>query len=341
MHINQQIDQAIVEVQGLKKFFPLPKGVFKKSKGVIKAVDGVDLFIPQAKTLGLVGESGCGKSTLSKIILKLLPPDQGKIIFKGQDITLLPEKKFRPLRKKIQVVFQDPYGSLNPRLTIRSTLKDACRIAHIPKETWEKKMRSWLDMVGLDASSLDKHPHEFSGGQRQRICIARALSVQPELIICDEPISALDVSIQAQVINLLKELQTKFKISYLFISHDLNMVGYLSHWIAVMYLGQIVEYGPSEDLLTIPAHPYTRTLLAATPIPDPKQRKMRPPAPSKEELPDKTNSQGQGCRFAPRCPLSTAKCRQEEPQQQKLTQSHWTLCHFPGQQRISGHSSQG
>ena len=262
-------NNAILQVQDLRKYFPIRRGFFQKITGWVKAVESVSFQIEKGKTLGLVGESGCGKTTVARLILKLLEADEGQILFNGQDITQLDEKEMKPLRKEIQIIFQDPYGSLNPRMTVGQSIAEGLKIAGIQSRAeQEQRLETLLKMVGMSPANSDRFPHEFSGGQRQRIGIARALSVEPALIICDEPVSALDVSIQAQIINLLKDLQAQLALSYLFISHDLNVVGYLCDQVAVMYKGHIMEYAPADALFDHPFHPYTHLLLSAIPDAD-------------------------------------------------------------------------
>ncbi|MBN1931411.1 MAG: ATP-binding cassette domain-containing protein [Desulfobacterales bacterium] len=319
---------VILKVEGLKKYFPLRRGFFQRLAGKVRAVDGVSFEIEQGKTLGLVGESGCGKSTVARLILKLLESDEGKIFYQGQDIQTFSEKKMKPLRKKMQIIFQDPFGSLNPRMTIGQTIEEGLRILGIQNRQQRKaRLQKLLEMVGMSAHSADRYPHEFSGGQRQRIGIARALSVEPDLIICDEPISALDVSIQAQIINLLNDLQDKLGLSYLFISHDLNVVGYLSHKVAVMYQGQIMEYAPADRIFENPQHPYTLALLAAIPNIRINQKK------DKEnklkvlggEPPDPLNP-SPGCKFQTRCPFAESHCRKNEICLKEISKEHFIRC---------------
>ena len=314
----------ILRVEGLKKYFPVRRGFFQNIIGWIKAVDGVDLSIGRRKTLGLVGESGCGKSTIGQLILKLIDPDGGKIVYRDKEISSLSQSEIKPLRKEMQIIFQDPFGSLNPRMTVGQSIEEGLRTIDIKGHNERReRVEELMQMVGISPGSADRYPHEFSGGQRQRIGIARALSVKPSLIICDEPVSALDVSIQSQIINLLKELQDSLGLSYLFISHDLTVVGYISDIIAVMYLGQIMEYGPAEALYDNPLHPYTVALLSAIPEPDPDDRRELKTL--KGEVPSPFNPPP-GCKFQGRCPFVEQRCREEEVAFYQVDDSHGVRC---------------
>ena len=319
-------NDKIVELKNLKMYFSITKGLLRHKIGDIKAVDDVSFKIKRNETLGLVGESGCGKTTTGRCILRLYRPTSGNIFFHGHDISSLPERQIRPLRRQMGAIFQDPYGSLNPRQTARTIAGMPLLIHHMVKNRdFNDKVAELFRLVGLDPSMMDRVPHEFSGGQRQRLGIARALACQPSLIVCDEPISALDVSIQAQIINLLEELQEKLGLTYLFIAHDLSMVQHISDRVAVMYLGRIVELINSQELYDNPLHPYTKALLSAIPIPNPKLEKSRMRIVLKGEVPSPVNPPT-GCYFHPRCDLATPDCREERPPLRDVGNGHQVSC---------------
>ena len=324
MNSIKSSNAVILRVDGLKKYFPVHRGFFQRIAGWEKAVEDVSFQIEKGKTLGLVGESGCGKTTVARLILKLLKADSGSIIFNGQDITDLSEKEMNPLRKEIQIIFQDPYSSLNPRMTVGQTLSEGLQVAGI-RQAAEIRARlvKLLETVGMSPRSIDRYPHEFSGGQRQRIGIARALSVEPSLVICDEPVSALDVSIQAQIINLLIDLQEQLGLSYLFISHDLNVVGYLCNDVAVMYRGQIVEYSPADELFDNPYHPYTHLLLSAAP--DSAIDEQYPKLKLNDDQPE-SRIPPAGCSFQEKCPLNEPRCRNAGPHFENVGENHFVRC---------------
>ncbi len=311
---------TILEVRDLKKAFAVRRGFLQRTGGAIRAVDGVDLEIRSNQTLGLVGESGCGKSTVARLILRLLLPDSGLIRFEGREITGLDEREFKPLRKRMQMIFQDPYSSLNPRMTVAQSIVEGVRMAGIKsKADQRRRVEQLLDMVGMPKASADRYPHEFSGGQRQRVGIARALSVAPQLILCDEPISALDVSIQAQIINLLKDLQRDLGLSYLFISHDLNVVSYICDYVCVMYRGRIMESAPAKVLFESARHPYTLKLLAA--IPGSKETvPADPPIGQKKSVP------AAGCAFFDQCLEGNEKCLERPPALLEVAPEHFVRC---------------
>ncbi|MDF2714349.1 MAG: peptide transporter ATP-binding protein [Paenibacillus sp.] len=313
----------LVEIRNLKKYFDVGKGQ------TLKAVSGISFDIKQGETLGVVGESGCGKSTAGRTILRLYEPTDGAVTFNGTNIYSLSGSKMKALRRDMQMIFQDPYASLNPRMTITDIIGEALDIHHLAGSRAERKKRveELLDLVGLNPDHATRYPHEFSGGQRQRIGIARALAVNPKFIICDEPISALDVSIQAQVVNLLQELQRKMGLTYLFIAHDLSMVKHISDRVAVMYLGKIAEIAPSEELYANPTHPYTKVLLSAIPIPDPDVEAGRERIVLSGDLPSPINPPS-GCHFRTRCPLASEKCAKVEPPLVETRPGHWAACHY-------------
>ncbi len=323
--------EALLEVSGLKKYFPIKKGLLSRVVGHVKAVDGVSFQVRQGETLGLVGESGCGKTTTGRCILRLIEPTEGKVRFQGREVTEMGKHELRAMRREMQIVFQDPYSSLNPRLTVGSMLGEALEIHRLAKgPAIRERVAELLHMVGLSPDHQRRYPHEFSGGQRQRLGIARALAVSPKLIVLDEPVSALDVSIQAQIINLLQELQSRLGLTYLFIAHDLSVVEHISDRVAVMYLGRIVELADRATLYRDPRHPYTQSLLSAVPVPDPERRKSR--IVLKGDVPSPA-SPPSGCSFHPRCFLAEerqglARCSGEEPMLREVSPGHWVSCHF-------------
>jgi oligopeptide transport system ATP-binding protein len=321
--------KVLIEIKNLKKYFPITQGVvLKKHIGDVKAVDDVSFQICQGETLGLVGESGCGKTTLGRTILQLYPPTSGQIIYRGKNLVQIGRSELQKVRQKLQIIFQDPYASLNPRMTVGNIVSEAM-IYHriIPRSQREERVAELLELVGLNPQFAQRFPHEFSGGQRQRIGIARALALNPEFIVCDEPISALDVSIQAQVVNLLERLQRELGLTYLFIAHDLSMVRHISHRVAVMYLGRIVEITNSADLYKRPLHPYTHALLSAVPIPDPETESTRQPIVLKGDVPNPA-SPPVGCNFNTRCPYTKDICFQEEPLLVEHIPGHYAACHL-------------
>jgi oligopeptide transport system ATP-binding protein len=317
----------LLSARGLTKHFAIKGGVFAREVHRIHAVDGVSFDIAAGETLGLVGESGCGKSTTGRCILRLIEPSSGEVWFQGQDVTKLDADALRGLRRDMQIIFQDPFASLNPRHTVGGIIGEALIIHGLSKTRAELDDRvvQLLETVGLQPDHRHRFPHEFSGGQRQRIGIARALAVEPKLIICDEPVSALDVSIQAQVINLLEDLQEKFGLTYLFIAHDLSVVEHISDRVAVMYLGRVVEIAPSRELYDNPRHPYTEALLSAVPIPDPLVKRKRIVLQGDVPNPIRPPS---GCRFHTRCPIAEARCSQEVPELEQSSDGHWVACHL-------------
>ncbi len=326
LNINKPDDDIILEVRNLRKGFPLKKSITGEVLSELVAVDNVSFKLKRGETLGIVGESGCGKTTMGRTILKLHEPTGGQILFNGEDITMLKPSQMREIRKKMQIIFQDPYSSLPPRSTVGGILSEPVQVHSIvPKNEIKSYVLDLMEKCGLRDYYYERYPHEFSGGQRQRICIARALSVKPELVICDEPVSALDVSIQAQIINLLKSLQRDMNLTYLFISHDLSVVKFISDKIGVMYLGSIVEYGSKDDIFAKPLHPYTQALFSAIPYPDPDVKMQRMVL--KGDIPSPANPPS-GCRFHTRCPYAKPICSQEAPEYKDYGNGHFAACHL-------------
>ena len=317
---------TIVEARGLKMYFPIGRTMSGKPKKLLKAVDDVDFSIAKGETFGLVGESGCGKTTIGRCLVRLYEPTDGQLLFDGQDIAHMGEKQLAPYRRRMQMIFQDPYASLNPRMTVSSIIAEPLRYAGVSAKEQQERVRELVDLVGLKPDHLQRYPHEFSGGQRQRVGIARALASNPEFIVCDEPISALDVSIQAQVINTLESLQEKLGLSYLFVSHDLSMVRHISHNVGVMYLGCMVERAPVQELYSNMLHPYTRALMSAVPIPDPDLAAASDRIHLSGDVPTPIDPPS-GCRFRARCPYATEQCAAERPALREVTPGHFVACH--------------
>lgn len=321
--------KELLKVEGLKQYFPISGGILGRTVNHVKAVDDISFSIYEGETVSIVGESGCGKSTTGRAILRLEEPTEGKVLFNDTELTALSKRDMRKQRKDLQIIFQDPYASINPRQTVSDILNEAMTIQNsVPAGKRRKRIIELLETVGLNEYQADRYPHEFSGGQRQRIGIARALAVDPKLIICDEAVSALDVSIQAQVLNLLEDLQEEFNLTYLFISHDLGVVRHISDRVIVMYLGKIVEIGEKTSIFENPKHPYTKALLSAIPVPDPTNEKTH--IPLRGDVPSPINPPS-GCRFHTRCPFSQDKCKEEEPLLQSydlMGESHQAACHF-------------
>jgi oligopeptide transport system ATP-binding protein len=321
-------EPPLLEVRGLAMHFPICEGiVFSRRIGEVKAVDGVDFIIKRGETLGLVGESGCGKTTTGRCILHLERPTAGQILFAGRDINRMERQELTQLRRRMQVIFQDPYSSLNPRMKVDDIIGEPIKVhgVEVDARRREARVRELLSICGLDPKFADRYPHEMSGGQRQRVGIARALALDPEFIVCDEAVSALDVSIQAQVVNLLEDLRERFGLTYLFIAHDLSVVRHLCQRVAVMYLGRIVEVAASDELFDNPLHPYTQALLSAVPVPDPRVEAMRAFRPAKGEVPSPINPPS-GCVFHPRCPVAVEGCKRARPELRELRPGHWVAC---------------
>ncbi len=319
-------DNVLLRVEGLKMHFPITGGLLQRRVGTVQAVDGLDFYIKKGETLGLVGESGCGKSTAGRAILQLYKPTSGKVIFKGRDITRISKSEMRAERRNMQMIFQDPYASLNPRRTVGDLIGDPIRVHKLATgKAVRDRVQELLKVVGLNPYFSNRYPHEFSGGQRQRIGIARALAVNPEFIVADEPISALDVSIRAQIINLLEDLQAEFGLTYLFIAHDLSVVRHISDRVAVMYLGKIAEIADRKELYENPLHPYTNALLSAVPIPDPVAEMKRERIILTGDVPSPINPP-RGCHFHTRCPIAISACKEIDPPLQEKSPGHWAAC---------------
>jgi len=327
MAITVDIEKKdMLVVQNLKTYFPVRSGVFQRVSAWVKAVDDVSFTIKEGETFGLVGESGCGKTTVSRSILRLIPTNGGSVFFDGQDVFNLRSNELKALRRNMQIVFQDPYSSLDPRMPVGDIIAESLLI-HGMKDRKQRNsiVQEMLAKVGLNPYHAHRYPHEFSGGQRQRIGIARALALNPRFIVCDEPVSALDVSIQSQILNLLKDLQREYGFSYLFVAHDLSVVEHISDRVGVMYLGKLVEMATREQLFSEPLHPYTRALMSAIPVPDPRRKRER--IVLKGEVPSPLNPPS-GCRFHPRCPIAKDVCKQDEPKFEEKRPGHWVACHL-------------
>ena len=327
--------EPLVKLVGVKKHFPITRGIiFQRRIGQVHAVDGVDLEIYPGETVGLVGETGCGKSTTARLITKLLDATDGRVIFEGRDITKLSRRQMRPIRRDMQMIFQDPYASLNPRKTVGSIIAEPMRIHNtMPKDKMKGEVQQLMELVGLNPEHYNRFPHEFSGGQRQRVGVARALALRPKLIVCDEPVSALDVSVQAQILNLLEDLQEEFNLTYVFIAHDLSVVKHMSDRVAVMYLGRIVEIASGDTLYTNPKHPYTGALLSAVPIPDPNLAASKRRIILEGDVPSPIDPPS-GCRFHPRCPRAQFPiCKEQDPALTKHHRGQVAACHFPLEDR--------
>jgi oligopeptide transport system ATP-binding protein len=321
-------NNVLLRVDNLVKHFPIVRGIFQKQVGAVRAVDGVSFEVKRGETLGLVGESGCGKSTTGRAILQLYRPTSGSVNFDGVDLVKLKGEELRKMRRKMQMIFQDPYASLNPRMSVGEIIREPLIVHNVATEAdAEERVKQLLELVRLNPAFASRYPHEFSGGQRQRVGIARALALQPSFIVCDEPISALDVSIQAQVVNLLQELQDQFNLTYLFIAHDLSMVRHISDRVAVMYLGVVVELTTRNELYNNPLHPYTQALLSAVPVPDPVAETTRKRTILVGDVPSPVNPPS-GCRFRTRCPIAESVCAEERPEFREIKPGHFVACFF-------------
>jgi oligopeptide transport system ATP-binding protein len=325
--MNQE--NTLVRVENLVKHFPITRGiVFQRQIGAVRAVDDISFSIRRGETLGLVGESGCGKSTTGRTIIQLHQPTSGKVYYEDKDLTAISSEEMRRYRRELQIIFQDPYASLNPRMTVGSIIAEPLEVHRIgTRKERRERVKNLLELVGLNPYFINRYPHEFSGGQRQRIGVARALALQPEFIVCDEPIAALDVSIQAQVVNLLEELQDRMGLTYLFIAHDLSMVRHIADRTAVMYLGKIVELADRDELYGHPQHPYAKALLSAVPIPNPAKERERRRIILEGDVPSPANPPS-GCHFHPRCPIAEKICGQEDPEWREISEDHWVACHL-------------
>ncbi|MEL7645757.1 MAG: dipeptide ABC transporter ATP-binding protein [Anaerolineaceae bacterium] len=320
--------KQLVQVRNLKKYFPVSRQLFSNQRRHIKAVDDVSFDVLEGETLGLVGETGCGKTTVARTILQLYRPTSGQVLFDGVDLASLQENELRKMRSRMQMIFQDPYASLNPRMTVGAIISAPMDVhTKLGQKEKRDRVQELLKLVGLNPDFVNRYPHEFSGGQRQRIGIARALALNPDLVICDEPISSLDVSIQAQVVNLLEELQHRLGLTYIFVAHDLSMVRHISSRMVVMYLGKVMELADRNEIYQQPRHPYTRALMSAVPIPDPEKARNRKRIILKGDIPSPLNPP-HGCNFNTRCPIAAERCFQEDPEYREISPEHWVACHF-------------